>query len=472
MSSKDPRGRSPQGNESVRPTGAFGRGYRTLTVGILLSVAVVAFESLGVATILPIIANELDGMGAFGWGLAALMLANVLGTVVAGRSADRRGPVPAMWAGMTAFIVGCAVSGMASSWSMFIAGRVLQGVGVGAIMALAYTVIGVHYPEHLRPRMYALLSSAWTLPALIGPSVAGMLSDAAGWRWVFGMVIPVAATASVLTAPRLQRTNLSPVRVVSEANTVGDRKWWKGHVVSAIQLAIGSALLLQALLLERPLLMLLGIGVGVALALPALRRVTPSGTLTARSGLGAGVVVRGLLCGAYFGAEAFLPLGLQELRGVNATSAGLGLSVGALTWVAGSLMQARWDASQASRPRSIVIGSLALLLGTAGIAAAMSSVMPWWFAIVGWAVGGLGMGIAFNASTTATLSLAASGEQGQVSSALQLAQTMATALIAGLGGAAIAHATSEYLHGAMLAILSVTGMLALSSSFLARRVTD
>ncbi|UBH07479.1 MFS transporter [Leucobacter sp. Psy1] len=472
MSTRTPRGRSPFGNESAQSPGVFGREYRALTIGILLSVAVVAFESLGVATILPVVARELDGMGAFGWGLAALMLANVLGTVVAGRSADRRGPVPAMWAGVTAFVLGCAVSGLAGSWPLFIAGRVLQGGGVGALMVLAYTVIGLSYPEKLRSRMYALLSSAWTIPALIGPSVAGILSDAVGWRWVFGMVIPLTAIASLLTAPGLQRVTCSPVREVSETHTVKPQRWWRGHVVSAIQLAAGSALLLQALLFERPLLMLIGIGVGVALAVPALRRVTPSGTLTARSGLGAGVVIRALLCGAYFGAEAFLPLGLQEVRGLNATVAGLGLSVGALTWVAGSLIQARWDASQASRPRSVVIGSLVLLLGTTGIAAAMSSTVPWWFAIVGWAIGGLGMGIAFNASTTETLSLAAPKEQGQVSSALQLAQTLATALIAGLGGAAIAHVASELLHVALLAVLSVTGMLAFFSALLARRVTD
>lgn len=77
------------------------------------------------------------------------------------------------------------------------------------------------------------------------------------------------------------------------------------------------------------LLMLLGV-VGLVVTLVALRRVTPPGTLSARRGVGAGIVVRGLLCAVYFGSEAFLPLGLTELRHLTATQAGLGLSAGAL----------------------------------------------------------------------------------------------------------------------------------------------
>ncbi|MFC9976598.1 hypothetical protein ACFVH6_37440 [Spirillospora sp. NPDC127200] len=84
----------------------FGPAHRALTLGVLLSVGMVAFESLGVATVLPGVAEELHGLDAYGWGLSALMLANIVGTAVAGRAADRRGPAMPMAVGMLVLALG------------------------------------------------------------------------------------------------------------------------------------------------------------------------------------------------------------------------------------------------------------------------------------------------------------------------------------------------------------------------------
>ncbi|MFJ9448061.1 hypothetical protein ACIRRH_40490 [Kitasatospora sp. NPDC101235] len=143
--------------------------------------------------------------------------------------------------------------------------------------------------------------------------------------------------------------------------------WWKRPLASAILVTAGTGVLLQALLLKNPVLLIVLAVAGVAV--PALRRVTPEGTLSARPGLGAGVVVRGLLCGVYFGSEAFLPLGLQQLRGMGTTLAGLGLSAGALTWVVGSGLQAKRDnGKNGSRTASTVLGFAIPLAGVALIA--------------------------------------------------------------------------------------------------------
>ncbi len=451
----------------------LGARYRALTLGVLLSVGMVAFESLGVATVLPVIARDLDGLGSYGWGLSALMLANIVGTVLAGRAADRRGPAQPMLLGMLVFLAGCVLAGVAGTWPLFLVGRVLQGIGVGAVMAMAYTVIGLAYPEHLRARMFALLSSAWTIPSLAGPFVSGLLADSVGWRWVFVMMLPLVAAASALTMPGLRR--LAPAASGGAHAPGRDAvRWWRSPLVGSIQLTVGTALLLQALLLRNIALLAALAIVGVALAVPALRHVTPRGTLTARPGIGAGIVVRALLCGAYFGSEAFLPLGLQELRGQSAAAAGLGLSAGALTWVAGSFVQASWDDSgSGGRGRSVALGSAILLAGTAGIGATIvTDAVPAWFAIAGWAAGGLGMGIAFNASTTDTLEQAPAARQGQVSGALQLAQTLATGLVAGIGGAAVAYAgdSPTALRTAIVAVFVFTGLLAALGVLLARRL--
>ncbi|MGW2158564.1 MFS transporter [Nonomuraea sp. NPDC001699] len=462
---------SPSAEKRAGEEGVFSGAYRALTLGVLLSVGMVAFESLGVATVLPGIAEDLDGLGAYGWGLSALMLANIIGTVLAGRAADRRGPWRPMALGMLVFAVGCVVAGAAPSWLLFLVGRFGQGLGVGAVMSMAYTMIGLAYPERLRARMYALLSSAWTIPSLVGPAVTGILADHLTWRSVFLLMLPIAGVAALLTLPGLRRLHRAEAAATAPAPAA---PWWKRPLAGAILLTVGTGVLLQALLLKNPVLMIVLAVAGVAVAVPALRRVTPEGTLSARAGLGAGVVVRGLLCGVYFGSEAFLPLGLQQLRGMGATLAGLGLSAGAITWVVGAGLQAKRDnGKNGTRTASTVLGFAVLLAGVALIALTiLTSALPSWIALVGWATGGLGMGIGFNASTTVTLEQAPPERQGEASGALQLAQTLATGVIAGLGGAAIAFAQT---HGgstrtALLGVFVLTGLLAVAGMLIARRL--
>lgn len=452
-----------------RATSVFSGRYRALSLGVILSVSMVAFESLGVATVLPDIARSLDGLGAYGWGLSALMLANIIGTVLAGRTADRRGPWAPVAAGMAVFAAGCAVAGAAGSWPLFLVGRFCQGLGVGAVMAMAYTVIGLAYPEQLRARMFALLSSAWTIPSLIGPVVAGTLADSTTWRAVFLLMLPIVAIAALLTLPGLRRLE----RPREEGRTAPAEPWWKGPLANAVLLTVGTGVLLQALLLKNMVLLAVFAVVGIAVALPALRRVTPEGTLTARAGLGAGVVIRGLLCGAYFGSEAYLPLGLQELRGQSAWAAGLGLSAGAIAWVLGSAWQAKRDAEANGRTGSVALGFVVLLLGVGVIGLSiLSDSVPAWLAVVGWAIGGVGMGVAFNAATTDTLEQAPAERQGEMSGALQLAQTLATGVVAGLGGAALAIAEhyDSSTRAALAGLFAFTALLALIGVLLSRRL--
>ncbi|MEU0629258.1 MFS transporter [Streptomyces sp. NPDC005989] len=462
---------SPSAESGAGKEGVFSGTYRALTLGVLLSVGMVAFESLGVATVLPGIAEDLDGLGAYGWGLSALMLANIIGTVLAGRAADRRGPWRPMALGMLVFAAGCAVAGAAPSWPLFLVGRFGQGLGVGAVMSMAYTMIGLAYPERLRARMYALVSSAWTLPSLVGPAVTGILADLITWRSVFLLMLPIAAVAALLTLPGLRRLHRAEAAATAPAPAA---PWWKRPLPSAILLTVGTGVLLQALLLKNLVLLIVLAVAGVAIAVPALHWVTPEGTLSARAGLGAGVVVRGLLCGVYFGSEAFLPLGLQQLRGMGTTLAGLGLSAGALTWVVGSGLQAKRDnGNHGTRTASTVLGFAILLAGVALIALTiLTSAIPSWTALIGWAIGGLGMGIGFNASTTDTLEQAPPEQQGEASGALQLAQTLATGVIAGFGGAAIAFAQN---HGgstrtALLGVFVLTGLLSIAGMLIARRL--
>ena len=444
--------------------------YRALTVGIILAVSIVAFESLGVATVLPVIAGRLGGLNYYGWGLSALMLANIVGTVAAGRAADRRGPFLPFAVSLLVLAAGCVLAALAGGWPSFLLGRAVQGLGVGGAMALAFMSVSSAYPEAVQSNMFALLSSAWTIPALIGPPIAGTLSDVIGWRWVFVILLPLIAVAGSLALPALRSAIPSAVHPRSGGSTGA---WWRHPLFNSFLLVVGTAGMLLALQTLALPVLATGAVLGAVVAVIGLRHVTPAGTLALRRGVASGVVIRGILCATYFGTEAFLPLGLTELRGVSPTTAGLGLSAGALTWVFGSVIQAKRDET-ASRSARTAWGLVILLAGVVVIAGSILwTALPPLVAIVGWAVGGVGMGIAFNASTAETLRLATSDSYGAVSAALQLAQTLATALLSGIGGALIflSNAHGHTTSFALMLTFLFTALIAAAGVLTANRMT-
>src|SRR5581483_4331416 len=233
-------------------------------------------------------------------------------------------------------------------------GRALQGSGAGAITALAYVCISRGYPDERRARLLALMASAWVLPALVGPALAGLAADHASWRLVFFALLPIVALAAVMMLPAL--------RSLGRADSADPPAMGRGRL--ALRLAAGAALCLAALDGASIWLALPLVAAGLWLSGPALRRLFPAGTLTARPGLPAALAVRGLLTFGYFGIEAFLPLGLTHHRGLSATAAGM-------SWTAGSWLQARLDQRDGGTGRALRVrlGLLGVLVGGALAAA-------------------------------------------------------------------------------------------------------
>ena len=87
---------------------------------------------------------------------------------------------------------------------VLVAARLIQGLGAGAIPAVAYVSIGRALPERLRPRMFATLSTAWVMPGVIGPSIAGIVAVNLHWRLVFLGLLPLIAIAVFLTLPAIR----------------------------------------------------------------------------------------------------------------------------------------------------------------------------------------------------------------------------------------------------------------------------
>jgi MFS family permease len=405
----------------------FGPSRRATTIGLVLLVSLVAFEAMGVGTAMPALVADLGGVSLYAWPFVAFMAAAVFGTVLGGSWCDRAGPRVPLVAAPLLFGLGLLVAGTAAGMPQLLAGRVLQGLGAGALTVAAYVLIAVIYPERARPAVFGLLSAAWVLPTLIGPPVAGVVSEMLSWHWVFLGLVPFVALAVGLVVPAVR--TLDPP---GDGRSVEARP---GLLAAALAAAVGVSALSWASQ-QAGVAAVTVAAAAVLLLVPALRRLLPRGVFTAARGIPAVVAGRGLLAGVFFAANAYLPLMLHGTHGWSLAAAGVPLIVGSLGWSAAAAWQGRHP--DLSRARLLRAGFCGVGLGTAGLLLVAPAWGSPWAAAPFWLVAGIGMGLGFSSLSYLLLQQSAAGSVGFHTSAAQIADQLTTAVLIGLGGALLA----------------------------------
>jgi MFS family permease len=455
--------------------GLWGPQRRSLTAGLAATITFVAAEALAVVTVMPLVARDLNGLSLYGFVFSAFLLGTMVGIVAAGRAADRRGPAVPYVAGIIVFGIGLTIAGLAPSMPVLVAGRALQGLGAGAVPAVAYVAIGRSLPERLRARMMAVLSTAWVAPGLAGPALSAEVARLFGWRWVFLGLLPFIALTGPLAIPALVRLGRAPDpaadghRLIDGVGVAVSA----GMVLAGLTLAVGSASASGpagggARSSASVIIGCVLVAAGGALGVPVLRRLMPPGTLSARCGLPATILSRSLLTFCFFGADAFVTLAITILRHRSPVVAGVAVTGSTLAWTAGAWIQARMS-SRWEGKRLVRIGLAVILIGIAGLTAMLRSDVAIAVGIVAWTIAGLGMGLSYAPTTLLMLKRAPAGREGWASASLNLADVLGSAMGIGVGGAAISAAVrfgwslSAGL-GVAFAITAAAGIVALAIS--------
>lgn len=430
--------------------GILRRPYLLATVGACALVFLSAFESLAVTTIMPLVSRDLDGASLYALAFAGPLATGVMGMVAAGNWSDRRGPAAPLYTSVALFVAGLLIAGMAGTMEMLVLGRLVQGLGGGAMTVALYVLVARVYPPVLHPKIFAAFAASWVVPSLIGPFAAGVVAQLSSWHWVFLGVVGLVIPALLMVVPAVRGMDTRPPE--EPVPWAFGRMGWAALAAAAVL-----GLNLSA---EVP-----GVGgaiavVALVLALVAVRPLVPRGTLTARRGLPSVILVRGLASAAFFGAEVYLPYLLTERYAFTPTFAGLTLTGAALAWAGASAIQGRLGARLAD-DLAVKIGALLVLIAIISTLVTAAFALPAAVAIAGWILAGGGMGLMYPRLSVMTLALSTEENQGFNSAAMSISDSLGGALSLAATGLVFAALTASPFAAvfALTAVIAVVGVV-------------
>jgi len=177
----------------------FSRGKKiSVMLGVMSALFLAALDQTIVATAIPKIVQELNGLQHLSWVFTAYMLASTVSIPIYGKLSDIYGRKKFFIGGIVIFLIGSILSGLSQNMMQLIIFRGIQGIGGGALMTNAFAVIGDLFAPAERGKWQGLFGGVFGLASIIGPYLGGWLTDNANWRWVFYINIPTGILALIL----------------------------------------------------------------------------------------------------------------------------------------------------------------------------------------------------------------------------------------------------------------------------------
>jgi EmrB/QacA subfamily drug resistance transporter len=367
-----------------------GRRLWLILGALLLGMLLAALDQTIVSTALPTIVGDLHGGSHLAWVVTAYLLSSTVSTPLWGKLGDQYGRKIFFQASIVIFVVGSALCGLSQTMTELIVFRALQGLGGGGLMVGAQTIIGDVVSPRDRGRYMGLFGAMFAVATVIGPLIGGLCVTYLSWRWVFYINLPLGILALFVTGAVLPGHLRRVHHTIDYAGTallagsatsliifasLGGVSWPWASAPSYFTAVLGVLLAVGFVLVERV----------------AAEPVIPLHLFTVRVFSAASAI--GFVMGfAMFGALTFLPLFLQNVKGVSPTVSGLRILPLMLGMLGASVTSGRLVTRWGRYKIFPVVGSALMTLGAYLLSFVDASMNSWVFASYMF-IFGVGMGL-------------------------------------------------------------------------------
>ncbi len=446
-----------------------------MLLAVMVATGLVAIDATALAPAVLSITDDIGGFTSFPWMFSIYLLTSAVTVPVYSKLADTVGRKPVMLVGITVFLLGSLLAGLAWSMPALIVFRAIQGIGGGAILPISITIIGDIYSLEERARVQGYIAGVWAVAAVVGPGLGGVFAQLDAWRWIFLINIPLALIAGWFVLRRYhehlerrpQRIDVAGAVLLTVGSTLlvlgvleGGQAWaWDSPTSIAVFVA-GAAALVGFVLVERR-------AADPVLPLPMLRRPLIAASTIMGLAIGAGLI----------GLTAFIPTYLEVGAGLSPLVAGLALATFTIGWPIAATLSGRLYLRFGFRATAVLGGAI-IVVGTVALAALAAAPSIWMVALVCLVVGA-GFGFAAVPSLVAAQSSVPWGERGVVTGAVMFSRSIGQAVGAAVLGAVangviaarggdetdphtiIAASTAVFIGVAIAAVVILLGALAI-----------
>lgn len=402
---------------------------KLVTAGIFIATFMTAIEGTIVTTAMPTIVGLLHGMEIMNWVFSIYLLTNAMMTPIYGKLADKIGRKPIFIAGIIIFVVGSALCGFSNSMMTLIISRAIQGVGAGAIMPVALTIIADMYDFEERTKILGLNNAAWGISSVLGPLAGGFIVDTIGWHWIFFINVPIGIGLIFLIQYFLVEENRE------KSTTKMDFFGSISLMLTLVSLLLGFQFLGdEGFSLQVVILLVLTVAFAVVFVAAEKRAEDPVIDLSLFRNV-AFMLVNGvafLISGFLMGLDVYIPMWMQGVLGKSAAIGGLVMAPLSIIWMFGSFLSGQLLMRMAAK-RVLAIGLLVIMLG-AGTLLLLPIHSPFWLFFIISGVLGLGYGLSITTTTVEAQNSVPQDEVGVATSFNTLSRTIGQTVMVSIFG--------------------------------------